>query len=207
MLRKFIFLSIIIGLSACSSSIFNKVYVKYDDLKKEQLALYNFDGKASSIFKKSWGYPVHIQFKNIKGKKRQLSLLNLSFNIEPQKTISDTLYIKTDKKIFKIKAIEMVSVYKDGMNHQTQTEITQKEPDKSKKETAKEQIITHESTETYAFENIHLKYQLPQEFINQLKASDQVLLQFYIDDTPYYVKFRNAILNKIKKVYSNDTSL
>ena len=200
MLKKFLFLPVIMWwLTACSPSVFNRVYNKTDELKNEHLSLYKYEGKAKSIFKKSWGYPVTIQFKNIKGTDRHLATLNLDFNIEPQKYISDTLYIKTGNKVFKIKASRMDIVGKQLMHHRTNTEISKDKNKDDKKD--KEQIKTDEYFESYDLETIHFKFELSETLLNKLKSSDQMLLQFYVDEMPYAVKFKNIVLEKIKKVY------
>ncbi len=199
-LIKFLFIPVIVWwFAACSPSVFNRVYYKNDELKNEQLSLYEFSGYASSIFKKSWGYPVTIQFKNNKGADRQLATLDLTFNIEPQKSVSDALYLKTGGKVFEIKASRMDIVGKQLVHHRTNTEISNNKNKDDKKD--KEQIKTDEYFESYDIESIHLKFELPEALFDNLKASDQMLLQFYVDESPYAVKFKHIVLSKIKKVY------
>ena len=200
MLKKFLFLPVIMWwFTACSPSIFNRVYTKYDEIKNENLSVYNYSGKASSIFKKSWGYHVNIQFKNIKGENRHLATLDLSFNVKPQQYVSDTLYIKTGNKVFIIKASHMDIAGKQLMHHQTNTEISL-EKNKEKKKN-KKQIKTDEYFESYNVETVHLKFELPQTFLNILKSSEEMRMQFYVDDSPYIIKFKHIFLSKIKKVY------
>ncbi len=200
MLKKLLFLPVILWwFAACSPSVFNKVYHKHDEIKKENISVYNYSGKASSIFKKSWGYPVSIQFKDIKGPDRHLATLDLTFNIEPQKSVSDTLYLKTGGEVFEIKASRMDVVGKQLMHHRTNTEIS-KDKNKDHKRN-KEQIQTDEYFESYELESIHLKFRLPEALLTKLKTSDQMLLQFYVDESPYAVKFKHIVLSKIKKVY------
>ncbi len=200
MSRKLLFLPIILWLSACSSSIFNKVYITNDEIKNERLALYNFDGKAISILKKSWHIPVHIQFKSIKGTKRNVALLNFSLNIDPSKKLVDTLYIKTGEAVFKIKAINMSIVNKQLVHHQSQSKVSKEISDK---EEHKDQDIikTEDYIESYPIKTIYLQFELPETLLNKFKTSEQMLMQFYVNNSPYNIKFKKAILNKIKKVY------
>lgn len=199
MVKKIYFLVLGLSLFACSSSIFNKVHINYDTIKNEQLALYNYDGKAVSIWKKSWGYPVHLQFKDIKGAKRHLALVDLSLNLVPSKKMVDTLYVKVGEDIFKIKAKRYSIVHKQITNR-NETQIIQ---DNNKKDDQKnkEVIKTECEVESYPIEKVYLTFQLPGRLLQHLQNSDRLLMQFYVNDTPYIINFSKLITNKIKKVY------
>jgi len=194
---------LILLLTACSASIFSPVYTKYDDMKRENLSLYQYDGRAYSVWKKAWFYMTQVDFKSFKGAKRQMAQLDLSFDINPTKTVSDTLYIKLGNEVFRIKALDVSSIYKRELSRQTNTEISKmaSHKDGSYKRPSKELIKTHESVENYELEKLTLKFILSEGFMDKLKPSDQMLVRFYIDDIPYTIEFKGKILSKIKKVY------
>ncbi len=203
MYKNLTLFTLILLLTACSASLFSPVYTKYDDMKQENISLYQYEGRAHSVWKKAWFYRAQVDFKSFKGQKRQMAQLNLSFNINPTKSVDDTLYIKLGNKVFEIAAFDTSAIYKRGQNRQTNTEISKEDASKDdhNKTPPKELIKTQESVENYEFERLTLKYTLPEKFMTELKSSDQMLLRFYVDETPYTIEFRGKILSKIKKVY------
>ncbi len=202
MFKNLSLFSLILLLTACSASLFSPVYTKYDDMKQENIALYQYEGRAHSVWKNAWFYRAQVDFKNFKGQKRQMAQLYLSFDLNPIKTVDDTLYIKSGNEVFKVNAFDASASYKKGQDRQTNTEISKEDASKDDHKTPpKELIKTHESIENYELERLTLKYILPEKLIDKLKSSDQMLLRFYIDETPYTIKFKGKILSKIKKVY------
>ena len=205
--KYFLYLIFIYFLSSCGLQLpFSNVHSGYDDFKNEKINYYQYSGHARPLLIKNGSYPVSIDFKHIEGVKYTKNKMVLFLNLNPERFISDSIFVKINEQIFPLKTQKLLKTPIKESETEVKTEV-KKPSKKDKKNSEKEtSVLTTQTTNTYEFMHTSLFFELPDNIIKALKNSDIFALRFYVDDQPYTVKIRRKKLDKVKNVFTLDTT-
>jgi hypothetical protein len=188
-MKKLLLLSIftVFLLNSCIST--NTVHTVNDDYKNEKIIYLTQKIISKSLEEKLFSRNIKVvtlTWKKVSTK--QDSSLFFELALANNSTLDHDFFIKTDSNLYEITFKDLKSTVKQGSNEEESIETK-----------SDSTIIKKHAVSYYNYQQIKAKTTLKNTILKDIANSSELNIRYYIDETPYSVKFNQFELKKLKK--------